>query len=174
MRNRRLLTVAALAWLYLVTVATPTRAAFFSNFLDGVVTALETRSGSGTLDAGQQQAVDKAVTLAGRDHDALSKDLKTAAKIAKLVAKKLPGDAELDGLITSALGAMEAAVVANAADAGIALAFSGLPPLKQAKWFARVARPQATAAEETDPATRAKLFARSQKVIEKILAQYGT
>jgi hypothetical protein len=173
MRNRRLLAVAAVAWLC-AAVTFPARAAFFSDFLDGVTAALETRSASGLLDAKQQAAVEKALSLAAQDHEAFSRDLRSAAKIAKLVAKRLPADTELDALVASALGAMEAAVAGNAADAGVALAFSGLPPLKQAKWFARVARPQAAAAQTTDRVTRAKLFAKSQTVIEKILAKYGT
>jgi hypothetical protein len=173
MRNRRLPAVAAVAWLC-AAVPSPARAAFFSGFLDGVTATLQTRSASGLLEADQQRAVDKALSLVAQDHRTFSQDLRTAARIAKLVARKLPADTELDALVAAGLGAMEAAVAGNAADAGVTLAFSGLPPLKQAKWFARVARPQAAAAQTTDRVTRAKLFAKSQTVIEKILAKYGT
>ena len=170
----RLLTCALSVGLGLTIVAAPARAALYSDFLDGVLAALEIRSASHALDKRQQKAVDRALALADRPHEALSRDLKTAGRMAKLVTKKLADDAEIVGLMLAALDAMEATVIANAGDAGIVLAESGLPMTKQAKWFAKIAKPQLKAIEEPDPARRIKLYARSQKVIEKVLAKYPT
>jgi hypothetical protein len=169
----RTVTIALAACTIVSFIAIPARADLFTHHLDDAIAALESRRSPGPPRGRGQRALAKALRLVAKPHDRLSQDLKTGAKICILVARDRPGDRALFDIIENGLIAMEAEVVINLEGASVLLADSDLPARKRARLSAKIARRRRRADATTDPAQRAKRFAKVQKLVEKLHEEHG-